>query len=260
MTELISATPAGFAANAESFIPSISSNGRFVAFESLANDIVPGLPSPQLRQRIFVRDRWTQQTALWSVNVDGTAPMQDSYRCAISADGASVAFASRANNLVLPADPDSLLDIFVRTCPFETPTTYCMAAANSLGCTPQIGATGTPSASSTVPFDVSAILVLNRRAGLLFYSTHGSEMLPLGGGFLCVRPPTMRCAMQVSDGSSAGTDCSGSYHFDFNARIHSGVDPALGVGSDVWAQYWSRDPAAPSTTSLSDALEFHIDL
>jgi hypothetical protein len=45
---------------------------------------------------------------------------------------------------------------------------------------------------------------------------------------------------------------------DFNAYIASGKDPALVAGQDVWLQTWGRDPASPSTTSLSDALSFPI--
>ncbi|MBL8803549.1 MAG: hypothetical protein JNN27_16225, partial [Planctomycetes bacterium] len=52
--------------------------------------------------------------------------------------------------------------------------------------------------------------------------------------------------------------CSGAFHYDLNARIQSGVDPQLAVGEEVFAQYWSRDPADASTTNLSNALAFNI--
>jgi Tol biopolymer transport system component len=258
VTELVSANLSGAAGNADSVAPSVSSNGRFVAFESWANDIAPGLPAPGHHQRIFVRDRWLAQTSLWSVNVDGSAPMQDSYQCAISADGGVVAFVTRANNLTAPPDPDLLLDVFLRECAFDLPTTYCLAGQNSLGCTPAIGSSGAPSASSSSPFDVFASSVLNQRAGLLFYGTHGPQLAPFLGGYLCVRAPTVRSLLQISDGSFTGTDCTGTFHFDFNAHVQSGVDPALTAGTDVWAQYWSRDAAAPSTTNLTDAIAFRV--
>ena len=39
----------------------------------------------------------------------------------------------------------------------------------------------------------------------------------------------------------------------------SGADPSLGAGAEVFAQFWSRDPASPSHTSLSNALRFVIN-
>jgi hypothetical protein len=65
--------------------------------------------------------------------------------------------------------------------------------------------------------------------------------------------------------SSGGTppliwDCTGQFHFDFNAWIQSGIDPSLVAGQEVWAQYWYRDPgfAAPNNIGLTDAVEFTI--
>jgi len=63
----------------------------------------------------------------------------------------------------------------------------------------------------------------------------------------------------VKCGSSGGSDCGGGFSFDMNARIQSGLDPALVAGSDVFTQYWSRDPASASTTSLSNALHFLVN-
>jgi hypothetical protein len=48
------------------------------------------------------------------------------------------------------------------------------------------------------------------------------------------------------------------FSFDFNARIQSGVDPALAAGVLVYAQYWYRDPLVGSTTGLTDGLQFGI--
>jgi hypothetical protein len=39
----------------------------------------------------------------------------------------------------------------------------------------------------------------------------------------------------------------------FNARIASGVDPSLVAGAEIYAQYWSRDPASASHTGLSNS-------
>ena len=84
--------------------------------------------------------------------------------------------------------------------------------------------------------------------------------MPFSGGYLCVRPPTVRTATQSSGGSPSGIDCTGQFNYDFNVRIASGVDTNLVAGADVATQYWSRDPAAASTTNLSDAVRFTIGL
>ncbi|MCC6406306.1 MAG: VCBS repeat-containing protein [Planctomycetes bacterium] len=137
--------------------------------------------------------------------------------------------------------------------------TYCMAKPNSLGCVPTIGFSGTASVSSPLPFDVAASQVLNNKNGLLFYGSHASSV-PFQGGLLCVQPPIDRTAVQSSGGSPSGADCTGAFHFDFNAYVQSGADPSLVVGATVHAQYWSRDPLDPTGfgTSLTDALSFTL--
>ncbi|MCY3000885.1 MAG: FG-GAP-like repeat-containing protein [Planctomycetota bacterium] len=138
------------------------------------------------------------------------------------------------------------------------PTTYCASEANSLGCTPAIAASGTASATLAAPFDVGTTQLLNHKAGLLFYGFNPRQT-PFQGGHMCVVAPTQRTAAQSSGGTALpASDCSGSFHFDFNARIQSGADPLLVAGTQVYSQFWSRDPADPSTTNLSNALAFFI--
>ena len=142
------------------------------------------------------------------------------------------------------------------TCP--PPVVYCTAKMNSLGCTPAIGYTGSPSLTDPNPFDINAVNIINSKPGILFYG-YSPAAIPFQGGFLCVQPPIKRTPPQSSGGNPPPPDCSGTYHYDMNARIQSGVDPALQVlGVKVYAQYWSRDPQDPHTTNLSDALEFEI--
>jgi hypothetical protein len=135
---------------------------------------------------------------------------------------------------------------------------YCEAETNSLGCTPAISGAGSPSATVASPFDVVASSVLNNKSGLLFYGFKPRQT-PFQGGHMCVVAPTLRTPIQSSGGSLPPiNDCTGVFTLDFNARIQSGVDPLLVAGEEVFAQYWSRDPADLSTTNLSDALAFYI--
>lgn len=140
----------------------------------------------------------------------------------------------------------------------EDTGTYCTAKENSAGCEAQIASTGIASATSALPYDITASEVLNQKNGILFYG-FGPAFNPFNDGTLCVAAPLTRTAPQASGGNSGPLpDCSGSFSLDFNARIQSGVDASLVVGAQVFAQYWYRDPQAASSSGLSDGIFFTI--
>ncbi len=91
--------------------PSISADGRFVAFESNASNLVAG--DTNASSDIFVRDRVNGTTERVSVATGGGQGNFGSSEPAISADGRYVAFTSGASNLV-PDDTNGFADIFVR--------------------------------------------------------------------------------------------------------------------------------------------------
>ena len=138
------------------------------------------------------------------------------------------------------------------------PSTYCTAKVNSLGCLPQMSASGVPGFTNPNPFLLRATNVMNNKVGILLYSTAGSAATPFQGGILCIAGPFRRTPGQMSGGNPPPNDCSGTYSFDFNARVRSGVDPALVPGRQVWAQYYSRDPGDPFFVGLTDAVTFTI--
>jgi Tol biopolymer transport system component len=99
--------------------PSLSADGRFVAFSSVATNLVPG--DTNGFQDIFLHDRLTGTTVRVSVEDpvanpdgigDGTNANEASYTPVISADGRYVAFASDASDLVA-GDGNGLRDVFV---------------------------------------------------------------------------------------------------------------------------------------------------
>jgi Tol biopolymer transport system component len=110
-TERISIGPHGRQADFVSRTPSISANGRFVAFESFADDLVPGDTNQVLD--IFVRDRRAGRTDLVSLSSRNRLGDDASVSPVISADGRFVAFVSDADNLV-PGDTNGRTDVFVR--------------------------------------------------------------------------------------------------------------------------------------------------
>jgi Tol biopolymer transport system component len=115
-TEAVSIDEQGLPGNGWSWKPTISADGRFVAFASHATNLVPFDANGE-ESDIFVCDRETGQMELASVSSDGAQGNEDSghdwARAAISADGRCVAFVSDASNLV-PGDTNALRDAFVR--------------------------------------------------------------------------------------------------------------------------------------------------
>lgn len=110
--ERVSVSSAGVQANGRSEAPSISSDGRYVAFLSAATNLVAGDLNGV--QDIFVHDRDTDSTERVSVASDGTEANAESLQVAISADGRYVAFMSKASNLdILIPDTNGFSDIFV---------------------------------------------------------------------------------------------------------------------------------------------------
>jgi hypothetical protein len=146
---------------------------------------------------------------------------------------------------------------FVATACNGAPQIYCTAKVNSAGCTPSIGATGTPSLSAPSGFVVTAVQELDGRFGLFFYSRVGPLGAPYQGGYLCVKPPTVRTPVQLSAATGA-PPCTGVYAFDFNEWLTDGGDPFLAAGDGVWGQYWSRDPQSSFTSNRTDGIQFFM--
>lgn len=139
------------------------------------------------------------------------------------------------------------------------PTVYCTAKTNSQGCLPAIASSGSPSASGATPFSIQAGQVINQTVGILAYG-YQSAAVPFLGGTLCMGGAVKRTPGQGSGGSAVGTDCTGTFTFDFAAYVATGIDPLLAVaGQQVNAQFWYRDVAASFGAGLSDALEFVLD-
>jgi archaellum component FlaF (FlaF/FlaG flagellin family) len=110
ITERVSVDINGDDANLDSYDPSLSADGQYVAFFSYASDLVPSDTNPG--SDIFVRDRQTGQTQLASVAGDGSQANDLSTGPDISADGRYVSFHSKASNL-LADDTNGVEDIFV---------------------------------------------------------------------------------------------------------------------------------------------------
>ncbi len=94
----VSVATDGTAGNGGSLAPSLSHDGRFVAFQSTARNLVPG--DTNSVADIFVHDRQTSTTTRVSVATDGTQADAASRDARMSADGRWVVFSTTATNLV----------------------------------------------------------------------------------------------------------------------------------------------------------------
>jgi Tol biopolymer transport system component len=115
VTTRVSVSSRGRQANGPSGFPTISADGRYVAFQSLASNLVRR--DTNRLSDIFVRDLGTGKTTRVSVTSRGAQARCNLGYCestepALSAHGRYVAFQSSATNLV-PGDTNRLGDVFV---------------------------------------------------------------------------------------------------------------------------------------------------
>ena len=108
--ERVSMDNSGVQGNEGSYYPSISSDGRYVAFLSFATNLVTGDTNDSMD--VFVYDRDTDTIEMVSVDNSGVQGDDNSYDPSISSDGRYVAFQSRATNLVT-GDTNAKRDVFV---------------------------------------------------------------------------------------------------------------------------------------------------
>lgn len=97
-------------ANASSYAPAISDNGRFLAFSSQATNLVSGDLGDI--EDVFLKDRQTGVLLRASINSDGIVGNNRSLEPALTDDGRYVVFTSFANNLI-PSDGNGNRDIFI---------------------------------------------------------------------------------------------------------------------------------------------------
>jgi Tol biopolymer transport system component len=207
---LVTRNTSGVSPNGSSLNPVVSSDGRYVAYESGASDIVPG--DTNNVNDIFVFDRVSSTTALVSVGMSGPANAKSTIP-SISADGRYVAFQSDATNLVA-GDTNAQPDIFVRDLQAGTTERVSLSSSGAQGDgfnnTPSISADGRYVAFASAATNFAAgdtngnadIFVRDRQTGVtevVSVATGGSQ--PLSG----LRPAISangRCVAFVSFASN----------------------------------------------------------
>jgi Tol biopolymer transport system component len=148
--------------NGDSSAPSISSDGRYVAFLSAANNLVAG--DTNARTDAFVHDRQTSETRRVSVSTAGVQGDGDATAVSISPDGRYVAFASSATTLVA-SDDNGYGDVFVHDMR-RGRTTRVSVSSSGVQAT---GESRTPAISN----DASAVAFVSSAPNLVIGDTNG---------------------------------------------------------------------------------------
>ena len=110
-TSRISVGAGGFQGNGASTHPSISGDGRFVAFVSKAANLVADDTNGE--QDVFVHDRQTATTTRHNLGSSGLQAQRKSLWVALSQDGRFLAFPS-ADEVLVPGDSNGEVDVFRR--------------------------------------------------------------------------------------------------------------------------------------------------
>ena len=103
--------------------PSISANGQYVTFPSLSVNLTPN--DTNMSYDVYWHDRLSGENLIVSKALNGSIGNDASLNASISADGNSIAFGSRATNLV-DNDLNELGDVFFYGIP------YMFVSTNSL--------------------------------------------------------------------------------------------------------------------------------
>ncbi len=140
-TVRVSVASDGVEANSSSSYPSISADGRWIAFESYASNLADG--DTNNLTDIFVHDRESGQTRRVSTGSAGEQGNDESLDAAISADGNFVSFHSLASNLV-SGDSNAMLDVFIKDLQSGQTSLVSVSSGGEMG----NSHSGTPSLSS----------------------------------------------------------------------------------------------------------------
>ena len=227
---------AGTQSNGASFRPSISSDGRYLVFESSASNLSASATTGVVQ--IYLRDRTLSTTTLVSFNSAGTAGGNGgSLQAVISSDGTYVAFASDATDLVA-GDTNSLRDVFLRNLAGSSTIRVSVGVAG-------VQAAGGPSRQPSISSDGSYVAFASDATNLI----GASDTNGVSDAFVYNRAAATTTRVSVDSSGTQGSDptsnaVTGSKLGSFNPAISStgryvafvSLDSDLAPG-DTYGQY-----------------------
>ncbi|MFI5128506.1 MAG: hypothetical protein ACHQFX_00885 [Chitinophagales bacterium] len=117
-TKLISAAPTGEEGNGDCYAPAISGDGKSVAFESHATNLIAD--DKNGLKDIFIWHSVTNKIERVSMGNDGKDPNAESYEPSLSGDGNLIAFTSTASNISATEKGTSNNNVFLRDMQLNT--------------------------------------------------------------------------------------------------------------------------------------------
>jgi hypothetical protein len=247
-TVRVSVDSSGVEGNNDSFSPAISGTGRFVAFTSLAKNLVTG--DTNGFADVFLHDRDPDGNGIFdegngttirvSIRTSGLQGNGASGNPSISDNGEFIAFDSAASNLVA-SDTNLVKDVFVRDWVFSTTTRVSVDStglqANDQSVSPSISRDGnvvgfTSSATNLVANDTNFqddVFVRDRYAGV-------TEIVSVDS------------AGNAADNWSAGASVSNDGQF---VAFYSWADNLVAGDGNFQGDVFLRDRAAGTTERVS---------
>ena len=250
------ANPTTASANNNSRSPAVSHDGRYVAFESIALNLVPW--DTNGHRDIFVRDMQTGNVALASVSAGGEQANAPSTDAAISADGRFVAFVSAATNLVA-GDNNTADDIFLKD--MQTGSIQLVSAsstgvlAGSKSWSPSLSGNGgfvafASGATNLVANDTNGaddIFLKNLQTGILTRISTSAAGVESNGP--ATNPSLNGDGLQVSFSSLAANLTAGDINNEFDVFVKDLATGAVTLASSSSAG--QQGNAASDTPALS---------
>ncbi len=211
----------GTQGNRESNGPAISGNGRFVAFRSLATNLV--ISDTNESPDVYVFDRQTALTKRVAVDSQNTQGNDYSVWPALSNDGRYIAYYSLASNLVAN-DTNQSSDVFMLDQNLSSPfTSFCFGDGTGLVCpcgnnggprrgcvnsaTASIGASLAGSGTASISADTVLLTAVDITGPCLFFQGNnqfsGGSGMVFGDGILCAGGTIVRVAIAFPVGTTA---------------------------------------------------------
>ena len=238
-TRMVSVSDGGLAGNANSGRPSLSADGRFVAFASGASNLVPGDGNDSFD--VFLRDTVELATTRVSEGIGGDEADGVSVGASISADGRFVAFESSVPNLVA-GDGNGVADIFLRDTVDGTTTIASVGGG---------GALNAFSLNAAVSADGRFVAFESEASNVVAGDDNG-----LGDVFRRDMATGTTALASVRAGGGGANGASGSPALSADGRVvafHSGAsDLVSGDGNDAH-DIFVRDVETGTTTLISVA-------
>jgi len=258
ITERVSLDSGGAQGNAHSSGATISADGRYVVFASVADNLVAG--DVNLESDAFVRDRQSGTTERVSVDSNGAEGHNDSFGGTVSSDGRYVAFWSLAN--LAEGDTNSWGDVYVRDRDYTPLASVCHpGVAGVIACPcanpPSAPGRGCDNSAASGGAMLSASGIAHLTQDTLVFTTsgegasatsivlQGSALLPsgtvYGQGVRCAGGTVKRMYTKIASGGSITAPDFGAGDPSVSARSES-LGHTILPGQSRWYLVYYRDP------------------